>query len=356
MTKPNPFRVGIAGLGMGREHLYALRSLAEGYEVACVCDIDASRAQAIAQEEQVPAWTDSFEKLVAMDLDIISICTPSYLHTEQALAALAAGKHVILEKPAAGSLHEIDELESAMDRSGRLLMPVFQQRFGGGLQKLKYLVDLGLAGKPILATAETAWRRRGPYYATWHGQWQTELGGALATLGIHAHDQVSYILGPASSVMAHIATLVNPIETEDTAAISLRMQNGALASFSVTTGSAQETTRLRFCFSNLSAESNPTAYAPSREPWVFTGDTPEIDAQIQSALEDFQPQSESLAGQFQRFYASLTQAAPLPVTLQDAYRAVELLTAIYLSARTRQAVDLPIPPNHPYYSGWRNIP
>ena len=339
---------------MGREHLYALRSLGEGFEVACVCDIDPDKASRVAQEEQVPAWTTSFDEMIAMDLDILAICTPSNLHHAQALAALAAGKHVILEKPAAGSLREIDELAAAADLSDKLLMPVFQQRFGQGLQKLKYLVDLGLAGKPILATAETAWRRRPPYYATWHGRWETELGGALATLGIHAHDQVCYILGPASSVMAHVDTLVNPIETEDTAAISLRMRNGALAAFSVTTGSAQETTRLRFCFSNLSAESNPTPYAPSREPWIFTGDTPEIEAEIQSALENFQPQPESLAGQFQRYYETLTLGTPLPVTLQDAYTAVELLTAIYLSARTRQAVDLPIPVDHPYYSGWRN--
>ena len=348
-----PYRVGIAGLGMGREHLYTLRSLPEHFEVRCVCDIDAERARETAASEQIPAWTASFADLVAMDLDIIAICTPSHLHFEQAQAALAGGKHVVLEKPAAGSLREIDELSAAAERSGRLLMPIFQQRFGQGLQKLKYLVDQGLAGKPILATAETAWRRRSPYYASWHGRWETELGGALVTLGIHAHDQICYVLGPAASVMAHLDTRVNPIETEDTAAISLRLRSGALASFAVTTGSSQETTRLRFCFSNLSAESNPSSYAPSREPWTITADTPEIEAEIQSALAGFQPAPEGLEGQYLRFVSALDGRAPLPVTLQDAYTAVELLTAIYLSARTRQAVDLPISPDHPYYAGWR---
>ena len=349
-----PFRAGIAGLGMGKEHLYVMRSLGEFFDVRCICDVDSERAREIAENEQVPAWTPSFDEMLKMDLDLIVICTPSHLHHQQALAALASGKHVVLEKPAAGSLAEIDGLMAASRRSGKLLMPIFQQRFGSGLQKLKYLVDLGLAGKPILATAETAWRRRPPYYSTWHGHWETELGGALVTLGIHAHDQICYILGSASSVMAHIDTRVNPIETEDTAAISLRFANGALGTFAVTTGSAQETTRLRFCFSNLSAESNPTAYAPSSDPWVFTGDTPEIEAEIQMALESFQPQPEGLEGQYRRFYASLTENAALPVNLLDAYTAVELLTAIYLSAHSRQAVDLPIPFDHPYYSGWRH--
>jgi predicted dehydrogenase len=145
---------------------------------------------------------------------------------------------------------------------------------------------------------------------------------------------------------------VNPIETEDCAAISLQLADGALASFSVTTGCAREITRHHFCFRNLSAESNLEPYGNTSEPWTYSGDTPEIDQEIHQALEEFKPLPEGMPGLFYRYYRSLSQGTELPVTLEDARRSIELITAIYYSARTGQAVDLPIGRDHPYYNGW----
>ena len=78
-----------------------------------------------------------------MDVDIIDICTPPTLHVAQALAALAAGKHVICEKPIAGSLAEVDQLIAAEQAAPGRLMPIFQYRFGNGVQRAKRIVDLG---------------------------------------------------------------------------------------------------------------------------------------------------------------------------------------------------------------------
>jgi predicted dehydrogenase len=347
------FRVGIAGLGFGQQHLQAFLQLPDQFKVTALCDLDLERAQKLAQTASSPIVCASFQDLLRLDLDIISICTPSYLHYEHCLAALQSGKHVILEKPPAGSLREVDALKEAAEHSQHLLMPIFAQRFGHGVQKMRHLIAKGVTGKPILATAETAWRRRPEYYQTWHGKWETELGGALVTLGIHAHDVVCYLLGSVESVQAQIATSVNPIETEDTVSAALRMQNGALVSLAVTTGCAAETSRLHFCFSALSAQSNTSAYAYPCEPWDFYGDTPEAQTQIEKALADFEPLPEDLTGQFYRFYQSLTHGVPLPVTIEDAHRAVELITAIYASARSGERIHLPILPNSPFYAGWR---
>src|SRR5439155_21418471 len=162
-------------------------------------------------------------------------------------AVLAAGKHAVCEKPLVSSLREVDELVRAEARSGKRIMPIFQYRFGHGLQKLKLLIAEGLAGTAYLATVETAWRRRAAYYAVpWRGKWATELGGALLGHAIHAHDMLCYVLGPVKSVFARTTTRVNPIEVEDTAAIVLEMANGALASLSVTLGSPAEISRHRF--------------------------------------------------------------------------------------------------------------
>jgi predicted dehydrogenase len=348
-------RVGVVGGGVGRAHIAAFQAWPDDFDVQVICELDEARAARVAEEFAIPRVATDLAELCRMDeLDVIDLCTPSHLHYPQTLTVLAAGKHVICEKPVAGSLRQADELIVAEAQSGRRVMPIFQYRFGRGLQKLKWLRDHGVTGRALLTTAETAWRRRPEYYAVaWRGRWPTELGGALVTLAIHAHDAVCYLLGPARSVAAHLATLVNPIETEDTAAVSLAMADGSLASFSVTTGSAVEISRHRFCFSNLTAESNLRPYANTGDEWVFAGDTPAIDARIAECLAGFELQPEGKAGQFYRYARALEAGGELPVTLADARASLELLTAIYYAARTRQAAELPIGADHPLYAGWQ---
>jgi predicted dehydrogenase len=351
----NALKVGLVGSGIGRQHLAAFASLPDQFQVVAVCDIDQSRAGTLAAEYDVARVVTDMTDLCRMDdVDVIDICTPSFLHYQQTLQALGAGKHVICEKPVASSLKEGDEIIAAEKQSGKHVMPIFQYRFRSGLQKLKRLATDRVAGRAYLTTVETAWRRRADYYATWHGKWKMELGGAMVTLAIHAHDALYYILGPAKSVFARTATLVNPIETEDCISASLEMADGSLCSLSVTTGSTHQISRHRFCFSNLTAESNTQPYANTADPWTFTGDSPEIDQQIQDTLAHFEPLPEGFAGQFYRFHQALhaSRNAKLPVTLADARASLELITATYYSARTHQVVSLPLGQDHPYYTGW----
>ena len=352
-----PLRVGVVGAGIGKSHIEAYQELGNTFTVAALCDLDNARAQSVAEECKVGRVLTDFDALCKLDdLDIIDICTPSYLHASMSKQALAAGKHVVCEKPVAGSLAEADELMAVEAQSGRRLMPIFQYRFGNGAQKLKFLMEQGVTGKAYLTTVETAWRRRPPYYAVpWRGKWRTELGGALVTLAIHAHDLLYYMLGPARSVFARRATLVNPIETEDTVSASLEMGDGSLCTLAVTTGSLPEISRHRFCFSNLTAESNLQPYHNTFEPWTFTGDTPEIDERIRETLSRFEPLPQRFAGQFYRFAQALNSGGPLPVTLTDARNALELITAFYASARAKQPVALPLSPEHPMYGGWQPI-
>jgi predicted dehydrogenase len=347
-------RVGVVGTGIGKNHAAAYRSLPEQFDLAAVCDIDEVRARDFAAQFEVERVVTSLDALCEMaDLDVIDICTPPGLHFAQVRQALEAGKHAICEKPLVGSLREADDLAEVERRSGRRLMPIFQYRFGAGLQKLKLLVERGVAGRPYLATVETAWRRRAAYYdVPWRGKWATELGGAVLGHAIHAHDMLTYVVGAPRSVFCRVATLVNQIEVEDTAAAALELRGGALATLAVTLGSLPEITRHRFCFTRLTAESNTRPYTSSGEPWTFTPDTPEDAARIEEALADFEPLPEGHAGQFLRFHRALAQDAELPVTLADARDSLELVTALYHSARIGQPVPLPLAPDHPLYASW----
>jgi predicted dehydrogenase len=347
--------VVVVGLGIGRNHLESYKALPAEFEIKAVCDLDADRARSAAAAFSVPEAVTSFSELTSRrDIDVIDICTPPNTHRALIEQGLQAGFHVICEKPITGSLADIDAIERVAATAQGTLSPIFQYRFGSGLQKLKLLQAKRLCGTPYLATIETSWRREADYYATpWRGKWETELGGCCLTQAIHAHDILSYVNGPMKRVYARLATRVNPIEVEDCAAISVEMANGSLATLAVTMGATEELSRLRFMFANVTVESRGThPYQPGNEPWHFKGRTPEIDEKIAAAFADFVPSHESFAGQLSRIHAAITGGAALPVTLADARASLELITAIYHSAETGEAVSLPVPAGHPKYASW----
>lgn len=348
--------VAVVGAGIGRAHIAeGYMRLQDRYRVLALCDIDPVRLQGAGTEFGIPRLVPAFAGLLTMlDIDVIDICTPPALHLEQTLAALRAGKHVICEKPLVGSLADADTLTAAQAAAPGRLLPVFQYRFGNGLQKARHIIESGLAGKPYLATVETAWSRGAAYYAVpWRGRYETELGGALLTHAIHAHDLLTYLMGPVASVMARIGTRANAIEVEDTAVASLVLESGALASLAVTLGSAREISRLRLCFEHVTFQSGLQPYAPGDDPWQIIPASAAAAAAIDAALAGWQFVPSRFAGLLAAFHAALQDGGDLPVTLADARRSLELITALYHASDTGLPVALPIGPDHPKYRSWR---
>lgn len=348
--------VAVIGGGIGASHLdEGWAVLSDRFRVLAMCDIDAGRRDALAEKFAIPRRTAQFADVLAMDdVDVVDLCTPPSLHRPMIEQALAAGKHVICEKPLVGSLADADAvLDAERNASGRL-MPIFQYRWGDGAQKAKRVFDAGLAGTPFTATLETHWTRDASYYATrWRGRWDTELGGAMTSQAIHAHDMLTWLLGPVASVFARTATRVNPIETEDCASISLMLRSGALATSSITLGSREEISRLRICCRNVTFESSLSPYAFGDDPWRMIPATDEVARQIAAATAGFQSPGRRFAGQFAAFHAALDTGGPMPVTAADARASLELLTALYDSARRGADVGLPLTADHPGYRGWR---
>jgi predicted dehydrogenase len=351
---PERLRVAIVGAGIGAAHAEGYEAHPELFDVALICDADLERARTLAAK--VPgaeACVDLDEVVSRGGIDVVDICLPPFLHTEAVRRCLEAGRHVVCEKPLCGSLAEVDALAALAESSGRRLMPVMQYRFGNGLRRLLHLVERGVAGRAYLATVETHGTRTAAYYAVpWRGRKATELGGALVSLALHAHDLLTCVLGPVARVFARTATRVNPIETEDCAVASLLMADGALAGLSVTLGAAEEISRLRFCFEGLTAESSHTPYRPSAEPWTLIPRSAAGAARIEAALADFVPEEEGFARQFALLHAALASGAPLPVTVEDSRRSIELAAALYHSAATGTDVALPLAADHPTDYGW----
>ncbi|MBV6656552.1 MAG: Gfo/Idh/MocA family oxidoreductase [Devosiaceae bacterium] len=346
--------VAILGAGIGAEHLEGYRALPETFRVKTVCDLDAARAQSIIGDDPIEVETAADAVLSDPELDLIDICLPPHLHFGTALAALAAGKHVICEKPLVRSVREADALADAAAKAGRQVFPVFQYRFGRGLQQLKALQTAGLAGKAYTASIETHWNRDAAYYAApWRGTWAGESGGAVLGHAIHNHDLLSYSLGPIAAVQAQTATRVNAIEVEDCAALLFEMQSGALVTSSVTLGAGFDETRLRFCFEGLTATSGTEPYAPGAGQWQFVARAPTTQDAIDTMLASLTPERSGYAGFFEAVAQALDGHPGRDVTLADGRRSIELVTAVYHAARTGTRVPLPLGKDHALYEGWQ---
>ncbi|MEO1549766.1 MAG: Gfo/Idh/MocA family oxidoreductase [Pseudomonadota bacterium] len=344
-------RVAILGAGIGQEHLAGYRALPEHFEVAMIVDRDAAR---LAQITGAHRACETLE--AALDdplIDLIDICLPPDLHAQIAIAALQAGKHVICEKPLATSLADVDRVAQAAQRSGCAVFPVFQYRFGPAFRALRALDAAGLLGPAHVASVETHWSRDAGYYAVpWRGTWAGERGGALLGHAIHAHDLLHWLFGPVDRITARTATRINPIETEDCAALLVEFENGALATSSVTLGAAQGETRLRLVYGNLTATSDRVAYAPGTGTWRFEARDPARQAAVDRTVADAEAGHNGFAG-FLHSVALGLQGQPSAVTLAEARASIEGVTAAYLSARTGQTVALPLDRTCAYYEGWQ---
>lgn len=347
-------RVALIGAGIQRLHLVGYGWCKDLFDVRVLCSLDPDRGRALCDEHGVPEFTEDFESILARDdIDVIDIATPPNLHFDMARRAILAGKHVICEKPLFGSVAEVDEMEAIVGSTDRRFMPIFQYRYGMGLQKLRHLIAEGLAGKPFMTTVETHWWRPPAYYEVpWRGKWATELGGGFLGHAIHAHDMLNYVHGPAANIFAFDATLLNRIEVEDQMVAAVRMANGSLATLSMSLGSRQEISRLRFCYENVVAESSLAPYTMGRDPWTFATNDDGLQKRIDEAIAAVPQTEDGYTRQFQLFHEAVVSGGELPVTLADARRSLELVTAAYHSARTGQPTPLPITADHPLYRSW----
>ena len=236
-------------------------------------------------------------------------------------------------------------------------MPIFQYRFGAGVDRARHVIASGLLGRPLVSSVETAWSRGPDYYQVpWRGRFATELGGVLLTQAIHIHDLFTWMMGPAARVAAFKTTRVNPIEVEDCAVASLQMPDGSLASLTATLGSAEAVTRIRLCFEHGTIERVGTGLAairPGDEPWeIIPRGADRAEALGAAAAGGPASAHTGFARQFELFHAALLGGIEPPVTLADARRSLELITALFYAAETGTVVDLPIGPGHPRYDGW----
>lgn len=229
-------RFGLVGCGrIAKSHFDALDRHRERAELVAVCDVDAAALERAVAVTAAKGYSDLGQLLARSDADVVVLATPSGLHPEQAIEVAHSGRHVMTEKPMATRWEDGKRMVQACDNAGVRLFVVKQNRFNTTLQLLKRAVQKNRFGRIFAVTINVFWARPQSYYdsAKWRGTWEFD-GGALMNQASHYVDLLDWLVGPVESVHAYTATLARRIQVEDTAVATVRWRTGTLGSVNVT--------------------------------------------------------------------------------------------------------------------------
>jgi UDP-N-acetyl-2-amino-2-deoxyglucuronate dehydrogenase len=341
---------GIIGCGMiANFHARAIRDIDGAQLVACY-NPTPTKAEKLAAEYGCTAYTDLDKMLAHPGLDIVTIGSPSGSHMEPCLAAAAAGKHVIVEKPLDVTLARCDKMIAACDQAGVKLATIFPSRYHASSKLMKQAVEAGRFGTLALGDAYVKWFRTQQYYdsGAWRGTWKLDGGGALMNQAIHSVDLLLWLMGPVAEVSAHTAMLAHQrIEVEDVAVASLRFVSGALGVIEATTaGFPGSLKKIEI------TGSTGTAILEEEDiiKWEFAQTTDEDD-RIRTemlgktktgggAADPAAIGHQAHAALFRDVLQAIQGDRSLSIDGREGRRSVELILAIYESAKTGNKIKL----------------
>ncbi len=228
--------IGLIGCGrISNNHFQAIEQQQDAQVIAC-CDIDEERAHQAAEKYNIAKWTVNYENLLNdVNIDLISVCTPSGLHPKHGIMAAKAGKHVLTEKPMGCRLVDADKLIETCNREGVKLFVVLQNRLNPSIHLVRRAFEEGRFGRIYMITSNVFWTRPQDYYdmASWRGTWALD-GGAFMNQASHYVDMVQWFGGPIEDVKSISDTLARNIEVEDTGSAIIRFKNRAIGNINVT--------------------------------------------------------------------------------------------------------------------------
>ena len=337
------YRALLVGTGsVADSHARAIEENRGRVQLVSAVDVVPERVNAFCARHKLPVARTDFATALRMDApDIVLIAAPPSVHAELSIAAMEAGAWVLCEKPLCASLAQFDLISEAERRTGRYTACIFQQRFASSTAHLRRLAADGLLGRPLVAVCHTLWYRDANYYAVpWRGKWATELGGPTMGLGIHAMDHLLHLLGDWAEVRAQAGTLDREVEVEDISMALVRFANGALASIVNSALSPRQETEIRLDYQRATVELTHL-YGYTRDNWKLTlaPTAAEEGSALMQAWQHFPPDTGSThAAQLAAFVENMDHNTRPLTSGPDAYRTLELLTAIYKSAFTGEPV------------------
>ena len=315
----------------------------------------------------------SWRELVDQQPDLVSVATPPGNHTEVATELLESDCSVLLEKPPATSLADMDVMAAAEELSSGSVYVVFQHRHGSGARRAYELLRTGALGTPRVAVCETLWYRPESYFLPeWRGNWAGEGGGPTLGHGIHQIDLLLYLMGPWETLDGRAARITHPVEFEDVSLAILTFSSGAVGTVVTSLLSPRELSRIRLDTAGGTLEVNhvygysdvdwswtptpdsTTAASLGRDPGLPNADTGETgvpaDPNIWAASAG-QDLPSNHAAQIDQLVDDLLAGRGHDTTLASTRPTMEFVTALYASSIERETVHRrDLTPSHRFYS------
>jgi predicted dehydrogenase len=358
-------KVAITGCGViGRTHAVALQEF-PGTSVVALIDAIPDAAESLADfieaagRPKPSVYTSLEDAFAAADIDLVALATPSGLHIQQGLEVLAAGKHVVIEKPLDVDLNRAQEIEAAANEAagrGIVASVISQHRFDQASVAVADAVAKGRFGRLTSAIASVAWWRGQGYYDSgdWRGTWSMDGGGALMNQGVHTVDLLLWFMGRPVEIHAHTARLAHErIEVEDTAVATVTFENGGLAVLHATTAAYPGlTVRVQLMGSEGSAvvDNDQLQYfhakdigGASADMGLQGGGNQAQEELAKYPAEDYEAKDPTVypAGhvrQYRDILGAIAEGRQPGVTVSDAVNALATVRAVYVSATLNQAV------------------
>lgn len=343
-------KFGIVGCGrIAKRHseLLGLKQI-EGAELSAVCDVIPAKAQALGERFKVPWFTDMHEMMKKINLDVVTILTPSGLHPQHTIELAPYRKHIIVEKPMALRLKDADTMIEACKQNHIKLFVVKQNRFNVPVVKLRQELDSGRFGKLIMGTVRVRWCRDQSYYDQdkWRGTWKLD-GGAFTNQASHHVDLLQWLMGDVESVFAKSQTYLVNTETEDTGVAMIKFKNGALGMIEATTACRPKDLEGSVSLIGERGTVEISGFAVNQiRHWNFSHPTQED----QNVINNYSVNPPNVYGYGHKAYLDhviecISQDKQVLVSGEEGRKSLELITAIYESIESKKEIFYPFKPD-----------
>jgi UDP-N-acetyl-2-amino-2-deoxyglucuronate dehydrogenase len=349
----------MALIGCGRisyKHIEAIAANADRLELMAVCDPVTKLAEAKKAEyyektgwdHEVAVYEDHAELLATSKPDFVAIATESGIHAQITLDAIAAGCHVLTEKPMSLSTADSTRMIDAAASAGKTLGVCFQNRFNAPIQKLKTAVDAGRFGRILHGQIQIRWNRNQGYYeqAKWRGTWEQD-GGTLMNQCTHGIDLLLWLMdSPVRRVHGVTRRFQRPIQAEDFGAAIIEFESGAVGIIEGTANTYPRNINETLSIFGEKGSVVIGGLAVNKvETWRFA-DAEAYGDPEESVLNPTEEDPPSVYGfghaaLYRDFIDSLDQQRSPLVSGDEGRRAVDLVLAIYQSMKDGKPVDFP---------------
>lgn len=351
--------INVAIIGTGKispTHIEGYLKFPKRCKIVALVDIYPEKAESTKKKYNLNCEVlDSHKKLLGRkEIDLISVCTPPYVHCEIAKDFLDDGKNVIIEKPMAASLEECDIVLEAAQKNRTVLSVISQNRFRNPTWKLKKMLESGIAGKVLHAQVDSFWWRGHCYYDLWwRGTWEKENGGCTLNHAVHHIDILNWMMNDLPDKVSAFVTNVahDNSEVEDLSSAILQYPKGAIGNLTSSVVHHGERQKIIIQCENavLSMPWDPVCFR-SREDGFPEADK-DFKKKIQKAYNAIPDlKYEGHTAQIDNVLTAIEKGQPPLVTGQDGKKALELIFAVYKSSSLDQTVNLPMKTDDTFYT------